>query len=293
MTSKSQIHSMTAFARLSEHSAVGTLTWEIRAVNHRYLDLNIRIPDRFSFLEQNAREILRKQLQRGRIDCYLRYQFDQKHGSELTIDENLVDGVVKTLNSVSKKISTPTAIDPVSILTLPHVLQEEEVDEEQFSLQASLLLKKTVHELIKSREREGKALCLVLERSLSLIEDEISRIRENYPLSLSNEKQRILDKLKEVKVELDSNRIEQEMLFFAHKIDILEELDRLIIHTKDFQRILEEGGSVGKRLDFLLQEMHRETNTMASKSASATITQATIELKVLLEQMREQIQNLE
>ncbi|MFA6409282.1 MAG: YicC/YloC family endoribonuclease [Gammaproteobacteria bacterium] len=293
MNNKNKIHSMTAFARLSEHSAFGTLTWEIRAVNHRYLDLNIRIPDRFGFLEQNAREILRQQLQRGRIDCYLRYQADQKSNAELTVDENLVEGVIKTLNSISKKISTPTSIDPVSILNLPHVLQEKEVNEEEFSLQASLLLKKTVHELAKSREREGKALRLVLERSLGLVEQEISRIRENFPLAVSNEKQRIVEKLAEIKTELDSSRFEQEMIFFAHKIDILEEIDRLTIHTQDFQRILEEGGSVGKRLDFLLQEMHRETNTMASKSTSVAITQATIELKVLLEQMREQIQNLE
>jgi len=284
---------MTAFARLSEHSMLGTLTWEIRTVNHRYLDLNIRIPERFGFLEQNAREILRKQLQRGRVDCFLRYQPDKKQNFGLAIDESLVDGVVKSLTQISKKFTTPTAIDPVSILSLPNVLQEEAIDEQKFSELALELLKKTVHELSVVREREGKALRLVLERSLGLAEQEISRIRENFPLAISNEKQRIAEKLAEIKTELDSSRFEQEMIFFAHKVDIMEEIDRLIIHTEDFQRILREGGNVGKRLDFLLQEMHRETNTMAAKSTSVAITQATIELKVLLEQMREQIQNLE
>ena len=289
----STIKSMTAFARCSDHNEWGAFTWEIRAVNHRYLDLNFRLPEIFSALEMGIREILRGHLERGRIDCYLRYQITHVANRQLQIDENLVSQLIENANQVGQKLSGSVAIDPMAILAWPDVLQKKEIDVQPVNEAILSLLKKTAQELVTAREREGLALRLVIEKTIQTIVLEVIKIKQRLPVMLDTERQKILTKFAEIKAELDGNRLEQEMVLFAHKVDITEELDRLEIHLQDMRRILANGGGVGKKLDFLVQELNRETNTMASKSADVEITKSAIDIKVFLEQIREQVQNLE
>lgn len=287
------IKSMTACARCTNQVTFGTATWEIRSLNHRYLDLHVKLPDFLSFLEINVREIIREKLHRGRIDCHLTYQQGTEKGSQIALDNNLLEQLISNAVSIGKKIGNVAPIDPMAILSWPKILKQEEINIELVSEAILSLLTQTLDGVLESREREGKALKLVIERILATIDKEIIKIRERLPEVLASTKQKILNKFSDIKIELEPSRLEQEMIFFAQKIDITEELDRLEIHINEFQRILKNGGNVGKRLDFLLQELNREVNTLSSKSQDAKITQTAVEMKVLFEQIREQVQNLE
>jgi uncharacterized protein (TIGR00255 family) len=287
------IRSMTASARCFDQGDWGDATWEIRSVNHRYLDAHIHLPGFLSSLEVDAREIIRKNLQRGRIDCYLKYQPSAIAKLQLTIDENLVEQLVNSTNVIKAKLGNFAAIDPISILSWPNVIRQEEASVELARAAVLALLQHTVGELVLVREREGQALKEVMERMLLLIKKEIVKIKQYLPEILNSTKRRISEKFREMKLELDSVRLEQEMILFVHKADITEELDRLAIHLQEFHRILEFDNGVGKRLDFLTQELNREANTLASKSIDVKVTQAAVEIKVLIEQIREQVQNLE
>jgi uncharacterized protein (TIGR00255 family) len=287
------IRSMTAFSRLSEQSSTGHLVWEIRAVNHRYLDLGIRLPDFLSPLEVSIREILRQQLQRGRVDCILKYQPGEGAGLKLAVNMSMVRELIQAAGEIQKLLGTVKAPNPLEILRWPNVLQEAETNLQAVQNAVMGLFEKTLKEFLLAREREGLALQKVILQTLVAIDTEAVKILQRVPEVLLNQKTKLQSRLSEIKAELDFSRLEQEMVFFAHKIDIAEELDRLGIHLKEFHRILQAGGSIGKRLDFLLQELNRETNTIASKSTDVVATQAAVEIKVLLEQIREQVQNLE
>lgn len=289
----SPIRSMTAFARLSAEDNLGNVTWEIRAVNHRYLDSNIRLPEIFTPLESTLREILRKYLKRGHVECFLKYQPNADSGFNLTFDEKLVNQLIANVNAISDKIKKPVSIDPMTLLAWPNVLQAPKIDLSEINVFVLKNFEATVQDLLTTREREGAALKGAIESILSNIDGRLVKVHELLPQVLNTTRQKLLVKFAELKAELDPVRLEQEMILFAQKIDVTEELDRLGIHLKEFRRTLLQGGVVGKRLDFLLQELNREVNTLTAKSVEIKITQIALEIKVLLEQIREQVQNLE
>lgn len=287
------IYSMTAFARQIEQGNWGNAIWEIKAVNHRYLDCSFKMPESFKSLEMSLREMVRAKVQRGRVECTLQYKLSEKDYSSLSIDKNLVQSLAHAIDEVKQCIPEAKTVSPLQILSWPNVLQVEEEKLEFMQNMVAKLFEKALHELIASRAREGHALQKILEQKLHEVSAEEQKIRERAPQILQLQHAKIIERLAAVKAELDPQRLEQEMVLLAQKIDVMEELDRLAMHVKEMQRILHDGGYVGKRLDFLLQEFNRETNTIASKSIDAETTSIAVELKVLIEQMREQVQNVE
>lgn len=287
------IYSMTAFSRQAEQSNWGKVVWEMRAVNHRFLDCSFKMPENFRQIEMGLRELIREKLQRGRIECALQYKPATKDHSSLSIDKNLVESLVYAINEVKQFMPEAKSVNPLQILAWPNVLQTGEENIEFVQNEIIKLFKRTLDELIVSRAREGGELQKVLEKKLNDIAINKHKIKTKSPEIVQIQRNKILSKFEEFKAELDQQRLEQELVLFAQKVDIMEEIDRLGVHIKEMHRILRDGGYVGKRLDFLLQELNRETNTIASKSVDSEITSVAVEMKVIIEQMREQVQNIE
>lgn len=288
------IRSMTAFARGSEKNELGTLTCEIRSLNHRYLDLSFRLPEALRGFEPQFRELLGQGLERGKVECIFLYQNDSAVSHDLVVNAELVRKVTKAIASLSKMVNIPlAAINPMQILLWDKVLQTPGVDAAKLQSYAMGLFKKSLEEFIASRNQEGKQLKQLLEQKLKSVEKEVAKAKKILPQVIKRQRAKTLGHLKDARGKLDVNRLEQEMVIFAQKIDVAEELERIAVHIKETRRTLAKGGAVGKRLDFLMQEFNREANTLASKSADQRITLIAVELKVLIEQMREQIQNVE
>ncbi|MDR1057653.1 MAG: YicC family protein [Coxiellaceae bacterium] len=284
------IQSMTAFARCSDQDVWGMATWEIRVVNHRYFDCSLKIPEVFYSLEANVRLQLQKALHRGRVDCNLRF-VSGGGGANLMLNKTLVRKLMDMVTELRTYLPEST-VDPMKILFWPHVLQTVEEDLTLAQEAVLRLFTKTLEELINTRNREGLVLAQLLKDKMQEILSIVTKIKEEMPTVLINQRQKIIKRLEEVITNLDQSRLEQEMVYFSQKVDITEEVDRLLAHANEVLRVLNDGGMVGKRLDFLMQELNREANTLASKSIDIETTQAAVELKVLIEQMREQVQNL-
>lgn len=285
------IQSMTAFARQESQGDWGVAVWEIRSVNHRYLEINIRLPDTLTALEVVVRESVKAQLQRGKIEINLRYK-PSSH-VYLSVNKELAQQFIAACQDIKKLAPELTYPSSVDVLRWPGVLitQELTVDILQPPLLTAFEL--AMKNLIKMRSREGEALEAYIEQRLNNIKTNIAKVNEYLPKIISGQREKLLGRLHEFKNNLDSARLEQEILLFSQKIDVAEELSRLHTHTVEMHRTLQEGGALGRRLDFLLQELNREANTLAAKSASAEITTIAVDLKVLIEQMREQVQNIE
>ena len=286
------IHSMTAFARAEQAGAHGTLSWEIRSVNHRYLEPHLRLPESFRDLEGAVREALRKGLSRGKVECTLRFAEDT-NGRALQVDTQRAAQLIEAAESVASLIKQPAPLDPLEILAWPGVLVGDSVDPQALNAQALGLFHETLGELKHGRQREGEELARLIEERLDAIADETATLRSQVPHMLAAQRQKILDRCAEMQTELDPQRLEQEMVLLAQKSDVAEELDRLATHVSEVRRVLKTGGAAGRRLDFLMQELNREANTLGSKAFDTRSTQAAINLKVLIEQMREQVQNIE
>jgi len=284
--------SMTAFARQTMESDWGTAAWEIRSVNHRYLETNFRIPDTVRDMEMELRDLARKHLQRGKVDCSLQLNIAQGNGT-ITINDELVTQCIEACELVATQMSGPAQISPLDILRWPGALKEAEVDRDTLKDALTNLFEDTLKQLAEGREREGEKLQVLIEQRLEAISEEVSKVRLQLPQLLAAQKQKITDRLQEVSESLDSDRLEQELVFLAQKADVDEELDRLDTHLTEIHRVLKRKEPIGRRLDFLMQELNREANTLASKSIASDTTQSSVELKVLIEQMREQIQNIE
>lgn len=287
------IASMTAFSRLQSHHPWGSLVLEIRSVNHRYLDISFKLPESLRGLEIQWREEIKKQLNRGKVECQLRFQAQSQQQHELAIDQALLDQVLSAATKLQQTLPTDTVINPLELLRWPGVLGEPELDNDEIELEATALLKKALSSLLKARHREGAKLVDTVEGRLLAIEKIVADTRRKLPTILKQQRTRLLTRLEELQVELDQQRLEQEIVYMAQKADVDEELDRLDTHLGEVQRTLSKGGACGRRLDFLMQELNREANTLSSKSVSSETTQNAVELKVLIEQMREQIQNIE
>jgi len=286
------IHSMTAFARCDAHHGNTTLVWEIKSVNQRYLDLHFRLPEGFKFIENAVREHCRQLLTRGKLELTLRYQQSNSEQS-LTLNEELVAQLQNILRQLSEHMPNAAPVPLSDILNHPGVLQQQELDFNSLKAPALALLQQALMELNAARAREGAAMAAAIRERLQGITAQIAIIETALPNIQAAQQQRLRDRIAEVLKDIDQDRLEQELVLLANRMDVAEELDRLKAHQQEAERILQEGGPVGRRLDFLMQEFNREANTLASKSIDTTTTAAAVELKVLIEQMREQVQNIE
>ncbi|CAN7392316.1 YicC family protein [Pseudomonas sp. LjRoot71] len=286
------IHSMTAFARAEQVGANGTLSWELRSVNHRYLEPHLRLPEAFRDLEGAVREALRNGLSRGKVECTLRFS-DDNAGKALQVDLERAAQLIAAAESVAGLIKQPAALNPLEVLGWPGVLVADAADPQALNQSALSLFTQALNELKNGREREGSELAKLLNERLDSILEQVVALRELVPQMLAGQRQKILDRCVEMQAELDPQRLEQELVLLAQKSDVAEELDRLSTHVNEVRRVLKTGGQAGRRLDFLMQELNREANTLGSKAFDTRSTNAAVNLKVLIEQMREQVQNIE
>jgi uncharacterized protein (TIGR00255 family) len=286
------IQSMTGYARYEHKADWGTATWEIRSVNQRYLETYFRLPDAFRTLENNLREQFRKKLQRGKVECKLYLHMDEARQTELSINKDLAKSVIAGAKWISQH-SAAAQLNPIDVLKWPGVVNADEQDMDEVQKELLGALEKATADFIDNRKSEGSAIDRMLQERLDGVSTQVSFVRERMPEVMQWQRDRLQTRFEEAKVELDPQRIEQEMVMLAQKVDVAEELDRLDAHVEEARKILKKGGPCGRRLDFMMQEFNREANTLASKSINADITAAAVELKVLIEQMREQIQNIE
>lgn len=286
------IRSMTAYARREIKGNWGSAAWELRSVNQRYLETYIRLPEQFRSLEPVVRERLRTRLTRGKIECNLRFELDPSAQSSMLLNEKLAKQLVEAANWV-KMQSDEGEINPLEVLRWPGVMSAAEQDLDVISTELMAALELAIDDFIDAREREGNALKAMIEQRLEGVSAEVAKVRQQMPEILQWQRERLVSKLEEAQVQLENNRLEQELVLMAQRVDVAEELDRLEAHVKETYVILKKKEAVGRRLDFMMQEFNRESNTLASKSINADVTASAIELKVLIEQMREQIQNIE
>ena len=284
--------SMTAFASASAKHPWGTLTWELRSINHRFLEASFRLPETLRHLEINYREQLRQFVQRGKIDCVLRIDLAQGNSTGINLD------VARQYLDACQEIQqlmpgAPAPLSPVDVLHVPGVMQEDKIDTETLQTATLDLYAEALKKLLDARSREGERLATFIGERLEKISLEIAHVRTALPQLMAQQQQKLRDKLEQVAAQLDGERLEQELVYLANKSDADEELDRLETHIEEFNRALKSTSPVGRRLDFLLQELNREANTLSSKSQAASTTHSAVELKVLIEQIREQVQNLE
>ena len=286
------IYSMTAFARLEVKKDWGDAVWEIRSVNQRYLENFFRFPEQFRGLENTLREKLRQSLTRGKIECSLRIETKKQTNAELNLNKELANQVIQSLQWI-KSQAGEGEINLTDVLRYPGVVEAQEQDLDAISQDLLTAFDDLLTDFIAMRGREGEKLNDIIQQRLDAIAVEADKVRSQMPAVLQWQRERVLQRFEDAQVNLDPQRVEQEMILLAQRVDVAEELDRLQMHVKETTNILKKGGAVGRKLDFMMQELNRESNTLASKSINADITASAVELKVLIEQMREQIQNLE
>lgn len=286
------IHSMTAFARQEVKGEWGNAVWEIRSVNQRFLETYFRLPEQFRGIEPVLRERFRKALNRGKVECNLRFTANPSAKSNLSINQNLAEQLIEHANWVNEQ-TLNSQINPLEIMRWPGVMEAEEAD--MNAVQAEILagFDQALKDFISARASEGTNMKVLIEQRLDGIVEQAEKVKAHMPEIVQWQKDRIVEKFNDAGIEPESGRVEQELVLLAQKMDVDEEIDRLFSHVTETQKILKKGGPQGRRLDFMMQEFNREANTLGSKSINADITNAAVELKVLIEQMREQIQNIE
>lgn len=287
------VYSMTAFSRQQLEHEWGSLTWEIRSVNHRYLEPSIRLPENFRSLENPIRKQLRDKLYRGKIECLLRFRTVEANQIDWHLNLDLISQLTKANLEINNNIGGDYKLSSLDILKWPGVISDQSIDEEIFNKEAMGLFEKALDDLMVVREREGASLRDAILKRIASIQRIIDSIQAKMPSIILKQKENLLNKLEDIKAEFEPTRLEQEITLLAQKADVDEELDRLNSHLQEAKRVLDSSGQIGRRLDFLMQELNREANTLSSKSIVVETTQSAVELKVLIEQMREQIQNIE
>ncbi len=285
--------SMTAFARTQQSLDEGELVWEIRSVNHRYLELFFKMPEDFRVSETSFREILQQRLKRGKVECFLRFNVNAQQAEAINVNKQQVKSLVSACQEINNLLHQPSEVDPMEVLQWPGVVQESKLDMKAVLAASETGLNLALDDLIAHREREGGRLREMILQRCAAIQEIVDQTREKLPEIHQRYQQKLRDRLDELKTEINNDRLEQELVHLAQKMDVDEELDRLDSHLKEIKDILNRDEAVGRRLDFLMQELNREANTLGSKSADISSTSASVELKVLIEQMREQIQNIE
>ena len=287
------IRSMTAFARAQKQLDLGLLCWEIRSVNHRYLDASFRLPEAFRFLEPQLRQVFKESIYRGKLECQLKYQDNNTQSESMLINMSTVNTIVDLGNQLAASHQLANDLNVSKILAWPGVIQVAQCDMEDVGQHVLSLFSEAVAQLGQSRDAEGLALKHHIETRLQALDVEINRAKILIKSMSSHCKDKLLTRLHAVQMDVPDGRIEQEIALLLTRLDVTEELDRLQTHVVEVNKALNIAHSAGRRLDFLMQELNREANTLSSKSDSVELTQSSIEMKVLIEQMREQIQNIE
>ena len=323
------IRSMTAFAREQGHGEYGELTWEIRSVNHRFLESTVRLPEELRAIEPVVREQVTLRLGRGKVECNLRFKAATAAATELKVNDGLVDQILAAADKMAHRLHSSHQLSIMDLLRWPGVLESAEQDFTPLQEAAVELLDKTIDSLLEAREREGGRLSELIAQRVTSMRAQVELARERMPqviaavrerlrsrlaevaetldqarleqemallaqrLDVDEEMDRLRSRLAEVAETLDQARLEQEMALLAQRLDVDEEMDRLRTHLDEVERVLKQDEPVGRRLDFLMQELNREANTLGSKSADSETTAVSVEMKVLIEQMREQVQNIE
>ena len=287
------LHSMTGFARQSVDTEFGALTWELRAVNHRYLDVQFKLPDEFRPQEQAFRQQVGDSLKRGKIECAFRFRRGLDASSEMQLNDELVKLLSTRLASIASVLHDADKVDPIDILRWPGVIQQSEIEVEPLFQAVSDLLAKSIEAMLAMRANEGLRIASMLESRCADIASLATSVRARMPKVLDAVRKKQQERIDRLDVDANPERLELELALIAQKIDVDEELDRLDSHIAEIRETLAKDEPVGRRLDFLMQELNREANTLGSKSADAETSKAAVELKVLIEQMREQVQNVE
>jgi len=287
------IHSMTAFARTQSQSHFGFLACELRSVNHRYLEIRLHLPEALHALEQVMHDCIRAQVKRGKIECYFRFQAESATNNSLEINVSLAKKISEASQKIAPLFPGSMVVNPIDILQWPGVIQINEINLVDIQKEVMSVLEKAVQELMDTRLREGEKLKDLFFQRLDIIDKELATVKAHLPEILKAQRERLIKYFTDAKIEMDTQRLEQEMVMFAQKIDVAEEVDRLATHVAEVRRVIKQGGAIGRRLDFLMQELNREANTLGAKSVHTATTHASLEMKVLIEQMREQMQNVE
>lgn len=285
--------SMTAFARLETLGDWGRLAWEIRSVNHRYLETGLRLPEELRGIEGEVRARITQRIARGKVDCALRFEKGGETGEALRVNETLASQVIEAASRVARMMPDAAPMNPLDVLRWPGVMEQREVDQDSLARAALTLLDNALEELGAARAREGAKMREVVLQRCDAMRAVTATLRTQVPLIIESIRARHLQRLADLAGTLDPARVEQESAVLLQRLDVAEELDRLETHLSEVVRVLNQREPVGRRLDFLMQELNREANTLGSKSAHVDTSGASIELKVLIEQIREQIQNLE
>lgn len=287
------LNSMTGFAREVAELPFGTLTCELRAVNHRYLDVQFRLPEELRPKEVELRRQIAAAVKRGKVECSLHLRRAFHASDELKLDQQLVRQISARIAELSDLLPETRALDPIDVLRWPGVVQEPEIDTEPLFTSTSELLAATLSALGEMRSNEGGRIADMLETRCVEIIDIAASVKKRMPEVMDTVRSKQRERIDNLNIDADPARLETELALIAQKLDIDEELDRLVSHVSEIRAVLGKGEPVGRRLDFLMQELNREANTLGSKSSDTETTKAAVDLKVLIEQMREQIQNVE
>ena len=287
------LRSMTGFARCESNTEVGYLTWEIRTVNHRYLEMYFRLPEDFRALETRFRKEVAKRLRRGKVECALRYRPPESEAVAPTLNADLLKALVDTSGRIAELMPKTAPVSPVELMRWPGVLKEPEREKEPVFETAFKLLDEALTALNESRGSEGGRISEMLLARCDSIAEQVTTVRSILPEVRDRIHARIVDRIEQLDVEPNQDRLEQELVILAQKMDVAEELDRLESHIEEIRKVVKRDEPVGRRLDFLMQELNREANTLSSKSHDSRSTMAAVDVKVFIEQMREQIQNVE
>lgn len=285
--------SMTAFCRKQAELERGTLVWEIRSVNHRYLETSIRLPEAFRNLETAVRKTVRGRVKRGKVDCTLRFRESEALPNELHLNSRLLESLAAASQKIHESFGDSRLPSSLDILRWPGVIETEATDDSDLQQEAVSLFNGALDEFLAGRAREGSEIEAAVRERVDAIREILTGVRASLPEILAGQRQTLLDNIAELKVGLEPERVEQEVALLVSKADIAEELDRLDAHVKEIERLIGAGEPAGRPLDFLMQELMREANTICSKSAAIQTTRNALDLKVLIEQIREQVQNIE
>ena len=286
------IASMTGFARREISGSWGTLVCELRSVNHRFLEAGFRLPDELRSAEGELRQHLAREVRRGKLDCTMTYRRAQVSEAGLEVDSQALERLLIRLKEIGRSVPQHT-VDLLDVLRWPGVLKEDSSAGEELMVAAKALFGSTLEDLVAARAREGLRLKEILELRSAALEDLVRQVRERLPEVQTKLRSRLDERLKELTASVDQDRLEQELALLLQRLDVDEELDRLAGHIQETRRILGANEPAGRRLDFLMQELNREANTLASKSQDLDTTRSAVEMKVAIEQMREQVQNAE
>ncbi len=287
------IHSMTGYARVETSASWGRLVWELRSVNHRYLDVQLKMPDEFRVLEGELRQAASTKLARGKVECGLRYIREAGGAERIELDGERITQLKDALDAVNAELGATSVPDPIRVLAFPGVMREQQADFAPLLAAARKLFEAALADFGAARAREGERLLQYMLERCELLERLVAQVRARHPLVREQWLARLRARCAELGVEIEPQRLAQEIALNAQRLDVEEEMSRLLSHLHEVRQAMSRGESVGRRLDFLMQELNREANTLSSKSQDAEMTRCAVEMKVAIEQIREQVQNIE